>query len=286
MQWKTLAWPVTIILAAAMGFFVGRRWESRHHQQGPFGWMQPLGQHPYSPAPPNYYGGGPVPSGPVNPGPGLPDFNLRPTYDPALQSPSYTQVPPSAQPQTTQALPELTPPPATVAPPKLSAAGEAKVEDIRAIRDLIGKQLHPDGLPSEENAEAKLMFEDALRSVVAEEMAKTGSGSSAVAPASVEDSIVSPSLPPVGSFAAGEGPASVQLPSPATLEALAEPPPSIPAESPDAVQAPQGGGELRAAARMVEERAAKAEEAGDYERADALRLIAQALWQVARSEKK
>lgn len=307
MRVSQLSWLLLVLLALFTGFAGGRYWE---HQLGrsPADWRiptppyqlshAPLASSPYGPAVappgnnPNYL------SPPYNPGPSA----MAPqTWDPpatnAAAEPRY--APPVA------AAPSMLP--ADMPPPKssLTAAGKAKVESLSEIREMIGGQLGPGGPAFAKSPEAALMFEEALRTVVAEELAKPKeeeltpagvdtpgvSSDSIPSPLGISSPDVAPTLDPPAVLNANESRSGSDTPAlspelPAVE--LLKTPHLVPArsEAEDVEELPAGAEELRGAARMVEEQAAQAEEAGQFERADALRLISQALWQVARSGKR
>jgi len=309
MRVSQLSWLLLVLLALFTGFAGGRYWE---HQLGrsPADWRiptppyqishAPLANGPYGPAaaPPANYPSYSAPA--YNPGPSA----MTPqTWDPpaTASTPAPLYAPPVA------AAPSMLP--ADMPPPKssLTAAGKAKVESLSEIREMIGGQLSPEGAAFAKSPEATLMFEEALRTVVAEELAKPKEEDGGLAPAGVDtpalsaDSAISPegtsspdvapTLDPPAVLNANDGSSGNDTPAlspelPAVE--LLKTPHLVPARSEegDVEELPAGAEELRGAARMVEEQAAQAEEAGQYERADALRLISQALWQVARSGKR
>lgn len=307
MRVSQLSWLLLILLALFTGFAGGRYWE---HQLGrsPADWRIPTPPYQISHAPlaNGPYGGPPAsnyPSysaPPYNPEPtALPPQNWNPPAPAVTAAPRY--APPVA------AAPSMLP--ADMPPPKssLTAAGKAKVESLSEIREMIGGQLSPEGPAFAKSPEAALMFEEALRTVVAEELAKPKEEEGGLTPAAIDapplplDSALSPegtvapdvapTLDPPAVLQANEGSSNSSTPtlSPElTAAELLKTPHLVPArsENGEVEELPAGAEELRGAARMVEEQAAQAEEAGQYERADALRLISQALWQVARSGKR
>lgn len=309
MRVSQLSWLLLVLLALFTGFAGGRYWE---HQLGrsPADWRIPAPPYQISHAPLTNGPYGPAAAPPANyPSYSAPAYNPGPsamapqTWDPpaTASTPAPLYAPPVA------AAPSMLP--ADMPPPKssLTAAGKAKVESLSEIREMIGGQLSPEGPAFAKSPEAALMFEEALRTVVAEELAKPKEEEGGLAPAGVDapalsaDSAfspegtsspdVAPTLDPPAVLKANEGSSgsdtlalSPELPAVELLKT----PHLVPARSEegDVEELPAGAEELRGAARMVEEQAAQAEEAGQYERADALRLISQALWQVARSGKR
>ena len=309
MRVSQLSWLLLVLLALLTGFAGGRYWE---HQLGrsPADWRIP--------APPYQLSHAPLANGPYG------VAATPPAYIPSNLPPPYNPGPSALAPQTwdppatsAAAEPRYAPPvaaapstlPADLPPPKssLTAAGKAKVESLSEIREMIGSQLGPEGSAFAKSPEAALMFEEALRTVVAEELAKPKeeveglapagvdapalSADSAFSPLGISSPDVAPTLAPPAVLNANEGSSGSNTPAlspelPAVE--LLKTPHLVPARSEEgsAEELPAGAEELRGAARMVEEQAAQAEEAGQYERADALRLISLALWQVARSGKR
>ncbi|MFO0882735.1 MAG: hypothetical protein U0894_00865 [Pirellulales bacterium] len=188
MRVSQLSWLLLVLLALFTGFAGGRYWE---HQLGrsPADWRIPT--------PPYQLSHAPLASSPYGPAVTPPGNNpnyLPPPYNPG----SSALAPQTWDPPATNAAaePRYAPPvaaapsmlPADMPPPKssLTAAGKAKVESLSEIREMIGGQLGPDGPAFAKSPEAALMFEEALRTVVAEELAKPKEEEGRAGPAGVD----------------------------------------------------------------------------------------------------